>query len=119
MKNILMGLAAAAMLVGCGGNLCDKSEDASKDFSDNTKECSMLHSDYKEPTQAEKDTCKTNLDKCSDSDKDKLQAFIDCTSDLGVCKASEQDAYTLKLVACLTKVKDLSAACQGIVDSGS
>lgn len=112
MKKILFGLAATASLVltGCGGgSICDKFEDASKDMADKSEACS--DQEYSEPTDAEKEACEKATENCTDADEEKVDAFLDCISDLDECKAGEETSYALQLLGCTGKLSGVSEAC--------
>lgn len=115
MKKILFSLAAitSLTLTACGGNYCNDSSDASKDLSEKSEECGLTGF-FEELTEEELNTCKDDLDKCSDDDKKKLDAIVDCLEDVKGCSDktdAEQAAFTSRVLACYAKAEGLSEAC--------
>ncbi|NPD29816.1 hypothetical protein D7Y27_40970 [Corallococcus sp. AB004] len=117
MKKILFGLAAMASLTltACGGDYCDRNEDLAKDLSSKFEECGFDTSvTPDEPTDAERDACKEALEDCSDDDKDKLDAALDCIDSVKSCSdksTAEQTRILSDLLACSAKGGTVSAAC--------
>ncbi|NOK14677.1 hypothetical protein [Corallococcus exercitus] len=116
MKKILFGLAAMASLTltACGGNICDDTADAADDLVKKVEECGLSTSGYQKPTDSEIESCKESLDACTDADKDKLNAYVDCLNEIKGCSdktEAEQQAFGLRIVACGSKLQGVSDAC--------
>ncbi|MBN9687835.1 MULTISPECIES: hypothetical protein [unclassified Corallococcus] len=118
MKKILFGLAAMASLTltACGGgDYCDRNEDLAKDLSSKFEECGFDTSGTDdEITDAERDACKEALEDCSDDDKDKLDAALDCIEDVKSCSdksTTEQQRILSDILSCSAKGGSVSAAC--------
>jgi hypothetical protein len=117
MNKILFGLAAFASLslTACGGNFCDDLEDLNKDVADDAKECGLDSGTPDEVTDEDRDACKEAYDSCSDSDKDKLDAFVSCVKDIKGCSdktSAEQQRYANDIVKCATdNLATVSNAC--------
>ncbi|MBZ4332546.1 hypothetical protein NR800_34905 [Corallococcus interemptor] len=116
MKKILFGLAAMASLTltACGGNICDDTADALNDMVKKAEECGLPTTGVQKPTDSDIESCKESLDSCSDSDKDKLTAYVDCLSDVKGCSdktEAEQQAFASRILACSSKAEGVSAAC--------
>jgi hypothetical protein len=124
MKKILFGLAAMASLTltACGGgDYCDRNEDLAKDLSKKFEECGFdTSSTPDEPTDAERDACKKALDSCTDEDKDKLDATLDCIDSIKTCSdksTAEQQRIFADIVTCGTKGGTVSAACAAAISA--
>ncbi|NPC76073.1 hypothetical protein HPP05_40735 [Corallococcus exiguus] len=116
MKKILFGLAAMASLTACGGNVCDDTADAFESLVDKVEECGLPTTGFQAPTDEDIESCKESLDDCSDSDKDKLDAFVTCMNDVEGCNdktQTEQLAFAERLSKCNAKLDGVSAACGG------
>ncbi|RYZ34416.1 MAG: hypothetical protein EOO71_39080 [Myxococcaceae bacterium] len=114
MKKFLIGLAAMASLTACGGNLCDDSEDVANDLFEKSEACGLQVTEPTEPTDAQRDACKESLEACSDSDKDKVDAWFSCIKDVKGCSdktTAEQAAYADRLEACSSELVGVSSAC--------
>ncbi|WP_223642845.1 hypothetical protein [Corallococcus sp. EGB] len=123
MKKILFGLAAMASLTltACGGDYCDRNEDVAKDLSKKFEECGFdVSGNPTKPTDAEKDACKEALKDCSDDDKKKLDAVVDCIEGVKTCSdksSTEQQRILSDIVACSTKGGSVSAACAASINA--
>ncbi|NNC20450.1 hypothetical protein HJC22_32505 [Corallococcus exiguus] len=123
MKKILFGLAAMASLTltACGSDYCDRNEDLAKDLSSKFEECGFdTSATPDEPTDAERDACKEALADCSDDDKEKLDAVLDCIDSVKSCSdksTTEQTRILSDLVACSTKGGTVSAACAASISA--
>ncbi|RKG72187.1 hypothetical protein [Corallococcus terminator] len=114
MKKFLIGLAAMASLTACGGNLCDDSQDVANDLYEKAEACGLTVTKPTDPTDAEIEACEEALEACSDSDKDKVDAWLSCVKDAEGCDdktAAEQAAYGERIEKCSSELTGVSSAC--------
>jgi hypothetical protein len=115
MKNILISLMAAAVLVfstGCGGNTCDDLEDANNSVNDKLEDCSDGANDG--DTGADAEQCREALLDCTDADQEKLSDYASCRQDLPDCKEGELDAWLDEALKCSDKLEGLSPSCAAV-----
>ena len=103
----IIGLVAIA---GCGGkdtSVCDRLATGLTDLT--TKAAPCFSSVPQTPLTA--DQCRQSIDKCSDSDKQKLGDFGSCLSALPTCNPQTLSAWQSSVQSCLAGLQGLSSGC--------
>jgi hypothetical protein len=120
MKRLVIALAAVSLsMTGCSSSLCQDFADSFSGIEDKVKDCPSFDDvDFDEPTDAEIESCEENLDKCSDSDQELLNKFIDCLNGLDECTPSTENSFSVAFLACAAPLDNVSDAC-GEATSGS
>lgn len=119
MKKIMIGLAALASLTltACGGgSVCDGRKDAFESAADKAVDsCGLTANPEGNITDAQVDVCNEKIDTCSDAEKESLEKFNDCVSDLPECSdksQAQQEAFAGKLVGCaFSNLTNVSETC--------
>lgn len=83
MKKLIAPLIALSVLVGCGGNVCERSRDV---YAEKVRECPAL-ADM--ATEASENECEEQLDSCSGDDIQGINKGLDCVQTLPNCVASD------------------------------
>jgi len=113
MKRLAFAVVAVSLaMTGCSGSLCDDVDSANKDLADKVKGCSSFSEiTYKEPTDAEREQCEKSVEACTDSDKEAIEKFLDCVSDLPACTNATEQQFGTSFLACANGVANISDAC--------
>lgn len=99
MKNVLVVLAAAVSMVGCGGGLCERSEAAQTKFFAGKSECSYTEMSNgasitvkvsKGTTSTS--TCNMNISKCTSADQAVLEKYLKCAEAAPACATGSEKA---------------------------
>jgi hypothetical protein len=111
MKRLACAFAVVSLaLTGCGGSICEDFKDAGEDLQEKAKPCSDGTTGTDEPFDVKQ--CESDLSKCSDSDKDALNEYIDCLGDVDKCVKGQEQAFAGAVLGCaFTAAGKLSDAC--------
>lgn len=121
MKKLACAVALFSLaLTGCSGSLCDEFADSGKNLVEKVEACPSFDDiTYEEPTEAEKQQCEDSLEACTDSDKEKINKFMDCINDLDKCTASTEQAFAASFLACAAPLETVSDKCLDTSSEGA
>lgn len=95
---LLAGLAAGAVLAGCGESLCHRAQDTYNRFNQNAVACG-----YSDSTVVfDESACDSDEDACSSDDETIINAYFDCLNGVPTCDPSNPDAWASAASACGT-----------------
>ncbi|WP_426749484.1 hypothetical protein [Myxococcus sp. Y35] len=125
MKKLLISLVATSSLVfgaGCGGDddgdedLCQETANTYNSLADKAEGCPEIADFFSlfELSEEDINVCRESMDSCTDSDKDKIRAFLDCLNDVPRCQSSNLEAWAAEFEACDEKSQGISDACGGV-----
>jgi hypothetical protein len=116
MKKLLIAMLATSSLVfgtGCGGDLCEDTQDTIEGLSDKLDDCPQLEQALEQALgefdfdDDDVEECKEDIEDCSDSDVEKREEALDCINDLDKCEEGDEEAWATDFLEC---VEDLQAA---------
>ncbi|QDE66827.1 MULTISPECIES: hypothetical protein [Myxococcus] len=120
MKKLLIGLVASSALAfgtGCGGgddDLCEDLYNSSNEVDKKGRACGVTGLSDNEMDAAIQQ-CKSGLDKCTDSDKEKIERAVKCLDGVNTCSEGNEMQYFGELIGCAAQLSGISEACRAAV----
>jgi len=126
MKKLLISLVATSSLVfgvGCGDDdnnndedLCQATANAYNSLADKAEGCPEIADFFSllELGEEEINACRESLDSCTDSDKSKIRAMVNCLNGVPRCQSSNLEAWAAEFEECAAASEGISDACGGV-----
>jgi len=104
---MLRTLALTACASSSDTTVCDKLSTGLNDFATKAAQCVSTPPS----TGITAEQCRQSIDKCTDSDRQKLADFGSCLSALPTCTPSTLSAWQSSVQSCLLKLAGISSGC--------